>query len=132
MPPACSAAVVPEPFRSRWVISDLGVAAPFVTIQRAADVALVIVGAGTELTTIRIVISGARSAALFDFIGKDGGRTSRPYRPLTQTATRGAIEFFVQSSDGIAAGSWIRLAAAKAAAGSTMRERYSWPESHVI
>ena len=95
MPPACSAAVVPNLFRSRRVISDLGVAAPFATIQRAADVALVIVGAGTELTTIRIVGSGAGSAVLFDFIGKGGGRTSRPYRPLTQTAARGAIEVFV-------------------------------------
>ena len=94
--------------------------------------ALVSAGAVAELTSIRIVGSGARSAVLFDFIGKDGGRTSRPYRPLTQTATRGAIEFFVQSSDGIAAGFWIRLAATKAAADSTMRERYSWPEAHVI
>ena len=83
---------MPEPFRSRWVISDIGIAAPFAAIQRVADVALVSAGAVAELTTIRIVGSGAKSAALFDFIGKDSSGTSRPYRPLTQTAARRAIE----------------------------------------
>ncbi len=93
---------------------------------------VVISGAGAEATTLRIVGSSAKSGALFDFIGKDGGGTSRPYRALTKTAARGAMEVFVESSDGIVVGSWIRLTATKADAGSTMRERYSWPESHVI
>lgn len=93
---------------------------------------LVIAGAGADLTKIRIGVSADKSAALFDFMGKDISGTGRPYRRLTKTASRGSTEVWLESSNGLAAGSWIRLTATKAEAGSTMRERYSWPESGVV